>query len=83
MRLEFTLDCSDLDKMAEFWQAAAGFVAAGKYRRPVCSHRRAFHDSHSTEGRGYSNSPCKAASTARVVSTVASSAGLVGSGRRG
>jgi hypothetical protein len=29
MRLEFTLDCSDLDKMAEFWQAAAGFVAAG------------------------------------------------------
>ncbi|MGY2703306.1 VOC family protein [Nocardioides sp. HB32] len=29
MRLEFTLDCSDLDRMAEFWQAAVGFVVDG------------------------------------------------------
>jgi predicted enzyme related to lactoylglutathione lyase len=29
MRLEFTLDCSDLDRMAQFWQAAAGFVVDG------------------------------------------------------
>ena len=29
MRLEFTLDCSDLDQVAEFWQAAAGFVVDG------------------------------------------------------
>ena len=30
MRLEFTLDCSDLDRTAEFWQAAAGFVVDGR-----------------------------------------------------
>jgi predicted enzyme related to lactoylglutathione lyase len=30
MRLEFTLDCSDLDRMAEFWQAAVGFVVDGR-----------------------------------------------------
>ena len=30
MRLEFTLDCSDLDRIAEFWQAAAGFVVDGR-----------------------------------------------------
>jgi predicted enzyme related to lactoylglutathione lyase len=29
MRLEFTLDCSDLDLMARFWQAAAAFVVDG------------------------------------------------------
>jgi predicted enzyme related to lactoylglutathione lyase len=29
MRLEFTLDCSDLDRIAEFWQAAVGFVVDG------------------------------------------------------
>jgi catechol 2,3-dioxygenase-like lactoylglutathione lyase family enzyme len=29
MRLEFTLDCTDLDRSAEFWQAAVGFVADG------------------------------------------------------
>jgi predicted enzyme related to lactoylglutathione lyase len=29
MRLEFTLDCSDLDRIAEFWQAAVGFVVGG------------------------------------------------------
>ena len=29
MRLEFTLDCSDLDRAAEFWQAAVGFVVEG------------------------------------------------------
>jgi predicted enzyme related to lactoylglutathione lyase len=30
MRLEFTLDCSDLDRMAEFWRAAVGFVVDGR-----------------------------------------------------
>ena len=29
MRLEFTLDCTDLDRTAEFWQAAGGFVVDG------------------------------------------------------
>ena len=29
MRLEFTLDCTDLDRTAEFWQAAVGFVVDG------------------------------------------------------
>lgn len=29
MRLEFTLDCSDLVRMAEFWQAAVGFLVDG------------------------------------------------------
>ena len=29
MRLEFTLDCIDLDHTAEFWQAAVGFVVDG------------------------------------------------------
>lgn len=26
MRIEFTLDCSDLARVASFWEAAAGFV---------------------------------------------------------
>ena len=30
MRLEFTLDCSDLDRLEEFWVAAAGFVVEGR-----------------------------------------------------
>lgn len=30
MRLEFTLDCSDLDRMTEFWQAAVGFIVEGR-----------------------------------------------------
>jgi predicted enzyme related to lactoylglutathione lyase len=30
MRLEFTLDCSDLDRTAEFWEAAAGFLVDGR-----------------------------------------------------
>ena len=29
MRIEFTLDCSDLDRMSKFWQEAAGFVVDG------------------------------------------------------
>jgi predicted enzyme related to lactoylglutathione lyase len=29
MRLQFTLDCTDLDHAAEFWQAAVGFVVDG------------------------------------------------------
>jgi predicted enzyme related to lactoylglutathione lyase len=29
MRIEFTLDCSDLSRTAEFWQAAAGFDVEG------------------------------------------------------
>ena len=29
MRIEFTLDCSDLGRMARFWQDAAGFVVDG------------------------------------------------------
>ena len=29
MRVEFTLDCSDLDRMATFWQSAAGFTVSG------------------------------------------------------
>ena len=29
MRVELTLDCTDLDRAAEFWQAAAGFVVDG------------------------------------------------------
>lgn len=30
MQLEFTLDCSDLDRTAEFWRAAAGFTVVGR-----------------------------------------------------
>ena len=30
MRIEFTLDCSDLDRATAFWRAAAGFVMQGK-----------------------------------------------------
>ena len=29
MRIEFTLDCSDLDRMTKFWRDAAGFVVEG------------------------------------------------------
>lgn len=29
MRIEFTLDCTDLDRMARFWQSAAGLVLDG------------------------------------------------------
>jgi predicted enzyme related to lactoylglutathione lyase len=29
MRLEFTLDCTDLDATAQFWEAAVGFVVDG------------------------------------------------------
>jgi predicted enzyme related to lactoylglutathione lyase len=29
MRIEFTLDCSDLDRTARFWRDAAGFTVAG------------------------------------------------------
>lgn len=29
MRIEFTLDCCDLQRMAAFWQAAAGFEVEG------------------------------------------------------
>ena len=29
MRIEFTLDCTDLDATAAFWQAAAGLVVGG------------------------------------------------------
>jgi predicted enzyme related to lactoylglutathione lyase len=29
VRVEFTLDCSDLDRMAAFWRAAAGFAVDG------------------------------------------------------
>lgn len=29
MRIEFTLDCSDLDRMARFWEDAAGFGVVG------------------------------------------------------
>jgi uncharacterized glyoxalase superfamily protein PhnB len=29
MRIEFTLDCTDLVATSEFWQAAVGFVVAG------------------------------------------------------
>lgn len=29
VRIEFTLDCSDLDGLASFWEAAAGFVVEG------------------------------------------------------
>ena len=29
MRIEFTLDCADLNRMALFWQSAAGFVVTG------------------------------------------------------
>ena len=29
MRIEFTLDCADLDRMTRFWRDAAGFVVAG------------------------------------------------------
>ncbi len=29
MRIEFTLDCSDLDRMSKFWREAAGFVVDG------------------------------------------------------
>lgn len=37
MRVEFTLDCSDLDQMAEFWCAAAGFVMDGSIERRYVS----------------------------------------------
>lgn len=29
VRIEFTLDCSDLDRMTKFWRDAAGFVVGG------------------------------------------------------
>lgn len=29
MRIELTLDCSDLNRMATFWQSAVGFVVEG------------------------------------------------------
>jgi predicted enzyme related to lactoylglutathione lyase len=29
VRIEVTLDCSDLDRMAQFWQAAAGLAVDG------------------------------------------------------
>jgi predicted enzyme related to lactoylglutathione lyase len=29
VRIEFTLDCSDLARMASFWESAAGFVVDG------------------------------------------------------
>ena len=29
MRIEFTLDCTDLDRMTRFWRDAAGFEVAG------------------------------------------------------
>jgi predicted enzyme related to lactoylglutathione lyase len=29
MRVEFTLDCVDLDRMAAFWRSAAGFTVGG------------------------------------------------------
>ena len=29
VRIEFTLDCSDLDRMVRFWTAAAGLVVEG------------------------------------------------------
>jgi predicted enzyme related to lactoylglutathione lyase len=29
VRIEFTLDCSNLDRMARFWTTAAGFVVEG------------------------------------------------------
>lgn len=29
VRIEFTLDCSDLDRMARFWADAAGFAVGG------------------------------------------------------
>jgi predicted enzyme related to lactoylglutathione lyase len=29
MRIEFTLDCTDLDRMASFWSAAAGLAVDG------------------------------------------------------
>jgi predicted enzyme related to lactoylglutathione lyase len=29
MRIEFTLDCSDLERTARFWQDAAGFTVTG------------------------------------------------------
>lgn len=29
MRIEFTLDCSDLDRMVRFWTAAAGLAVEG------------------------------------------------------
>jgi predicted enzyme related to lactoylglutathione lyase len=30
MRIEFTLDCRDLDRMADFWRDAADFVVDGR-----------------------------------------------------
>jgi predicted enzyme related to lactoylglutathione lyase len=30
MRLELTLDCTDLDRAAEFWQAAVGLLVDGR-----------------------------------------------------
>ena len=29
MRIEFTLDCADLDRMTRFWRDAVGFVVVG------------------------------------------------------
>ena len=29
VRIEFTLDCTDLDRMTRFWQDAVGFVVVG------------------------------------------------------
>ncbi|TCO36077.1 hypothetical protein EV652_101968 [Kribbella steppae] len=29
MRIEFTLDCADLDRMSRFWRDAVGFVVVG------------------------------------------------------
>jgi hypothetical protein len=29
VRIEFTLDCTDLDRMTRFWRDAAGFVVVG------------------------------------------------------
>ena len=33
MRIEFTLDCSDLERMTTFWREAAGFVVDGSIER--------------------------------------------------
>lgn len=30
MKIEFTLDCSDLDRLTTFWRDAAGFVVDGR-----------------------------------------------------
>jgi len=33
MRIEFTLDCYDLERTSEFWQAAVGFEVEGTKRK--------------------------------------------------